>query len=73
MSKNKIVTAVCAVLGLLGLGCGLYDFQNGVWVLDIEINHAVIKDHSAWLKRKPNTEHYTRKGEIHGKEHSDLP
>ena len=36
MSKNKIVTAVCAVLGLLGLGCCLYDFQNGVWVLDVE-------------------------------------
>lgn len=36
MSKNKIVTAVCAVTGLLGLGCGLYDFQNGVWVLDVE-------------------------------------
>ena len=36
MSKNKIVTAVCAVTGILGLGCGLYDFQNGAWVLDIE-------------------------------------
>ncbi len=36
MSKNKIVTAVCAVTGLLGLGCGLYDFQNGAWVLDVE-------------------------------------
>ena len=36
MSKNKIATAVCTVTGLLGLGCGLYDFQNGAWALDVE-------------------------------------